>query len=273
MRALHWLWKKYSILFTTEWAMMLAYRAESIIWMIGALVQPFVSMAIWLTISIQAGGSIGGYNQNDFIVYFLGVMVVERLTRAWNVWNLENDIREGTFTPKLLRPFNPVHWEINQNLVYKFFYAVLLAPTWVLVAWIFPETRIQVDLVSMGWFLIAILISSVLRFVICHLFGMMSFWTSRALSMYMVFEMLHFFLAGRIAPMSLFPAWLSEMNQWLPFYGSVGLPVDLISGRLMGHTDLIIQGILVLTAWTVALIGLSVWQWRAGLKQYGAIGG
>lgn len=266
--------QKYFLIYRVEWALMLAYRAESVIWMLGALVQPIVSMAIWMTISSQnTGGQIAGFSTRDFVVYFLGVMVVERLTRAWNVWNVDSEIREGTFTPKLLRPFHPIHWEINQNLVYKFFYMLLMVPVWLVAAWFVPMIRIEIDGVSFLWFVLIIILSSALRFVICQLFGYLAFWTNRAVAMYLIFEMVHFFLAGRIAPMALFPDWLQALNQWLPFYYSVGFPVDLLCGKLAGHPDVILHGVLVLTAWTVALCGLLWWQWRAGVKQYGAIGG
>lgn len=266
--------QKYFVIYRVEWSLMLAYRAESVIWMIGAFVQPIVSMAIWMTISSQSNsGQMGGFTTRDFVVYFLGVMIVERLTRAWNVWNVDSEIRDGSFTSKMLRPFHPIHWEINQNLVYKFFYMILMVPVWLVVSWFVPMIRIELSLEMLAWFTLFILISSALRFVICQLFGYLAFWTNRAVAMYLIYEMVHFFLAGRIAPLALFPEWLQTFNQWLPFYYSVGFPVDLLCGKLSGQTDVLLHGAMILSAWTVLLSGLLWLQWRAGVKQYGAIGG
>ena len=262
---------KYAHLFQVEWSVMLAYRSESLIWMVGAFVQPLISLAVWLTIS--GTGSINGYGAREYILYFLGVLLVERLTRSWDVWELDQDIREGTFSAKLLRPFHPIHWSVTQNLVYKSFFALLMVPAWLVLGWLFPVLSPAANLSSVLLFTLAIIGSSAVRFLTGYMFGLLAFWTNRAISIFLIYEMAHLLLSGRIAPLSMYPDGWLEWSLWLPFYATVGFPVELLSGRLSDNPQWIVLGFCSQIVW-IAMLGLALrLQWRAGLKKYGAVGG
>lgn len=263
--------QKYAALLRVEWAVMLAYRSESLIWMIGSFVQPIISLSVWL--SIAGGGTVGGYGANDYIVYFIGVLVVERLSRSWDVWELDSEIRQGTFSAKLLRPFHPMHWSIAQNIVYKLFFAALLVPTWLVLAWIWPALRPAAGGGMIGLAALALLGSNVLRYLIGYEFGLLAFWTNKATAIFALYEGLHLFLAGRIAPLSMFPEALVWAASWFPFYSTVGFPVDLLTGKLAGRPDLIWQGFVQQLVWIAVLIVIFRMQWKRGLAKYSAAGG
>jgi len=263
---------KYSVLMKAEWAVLLAYRSETVIWMLGAFIQPMVSLAVWLSIS-GAQGEIAGYSAYDYVRYFIGVLLVERLTRSWDVWDVDRDIREGTYSAKLLRPFHPVHWSLCSNLVYKFFFASLLIPAWLILSIPFPVLRFPVEWIAGLAAIWAIAVSAAMTFVIGYEFGLLAFWSNRATAIYSLYEMTHLFLAGRIAPLSMFPDWIAVAAKWLPFYYTVGLPVDLLTGKMNGQTMLIGQNLAVQAAWLLIFMTVFRIMWRAGLKKYGAAGG
>jgi ABC-2 type transport system permease protein len=73
--------------------------------------------------------------------------------------------------------------------------------------------------------------------------------------------------------MSMYPDGWIEWSMWLPFYVTVGFPVELLMGRLAGQPDLIWIGIAGQVVWIVILACALRLQWRAGLKKYGAVGG
>ncbi|CAH1204532.1 hypothetical protein PAECIP111893_02274 [Paenibacillus plantiphilus] len=264
-------WRKYGVLFKSDWAIMMAYRSETLIWMVGAFVQPLVSLAVW--VSLSGEGSIAGYTASDYVLYFTAVLVVDRLTRAWDVYELDRDIREGTFSAKLLRPFHPIHWSINGNIVYKTFFAMLMIPSWLLLAMFFPAMRIPVDMGTIGLVILAIALSSAIRFVIGYQFGLLAFWSNRATAMYALYEGIHMFLSGRIAPLSMFPDWVADAARVLPFYFTVAFPVDLLTGRLADEPETVWIGFAGQAGWLL-LLALSLrFIWRNGLKRYGAAGG
>jgi ABC-2 type transport system permease protein len=264
-------WRKYAVMLRMEWAVMMAYRSESIIWMLGAFIQPMVSLSVW--ISISGNGTVGGYNAHDYTVYFLGVLVVERLTRTWDVWELDANIGEGTLSAKLLRPFNPIHWSLAQNLVYKIFYASIMIPAWLVLAIFFPVLRLDSGAAGVLLAITALLISSAMRFLIGYEFGLLAFWTNRATAIYALFEGIHLFFAGLMAPLSMFPAWVGQVGAWLPFYSTVGFPVELLTGKLQVDSPAVKYNFMVQLVWLVILFAIYHWEWRRGLKKYGAVGG
>ncbi|BFT70569.1 ABC transporter permease [Paenibacillus sp. P36] len=271
MKGLALFWQKYRVLLRVEWAVMFAYRSESLIWMVGAFIQPLVSMAVWLSISNNQ--AIGGYDAHDYMVYFLGVLVVDRLTSTWDVWELDASIQDGSLSSKLVRPFHPVHWSISQNLVYKLFFAFLLIPAWVIAAALFPILRLTISLEIILLFLCAIVVSSAIRFLIGFEFGLFAFWTNRATAIYSLYEGFHLFLAGRIAPLSMFPSWVEKVAAWLPFYGTVGFPVELLVGKIEVGSPVILQNFAIQLAWLILLFVTFRLLWRKGIKKYGAVGG
>jgi ABC-2 type transport system permease protein len=224
-------------------------------------------------LTISGTGTINGFGAREYILYFLSVLLVERLTRSWDVWELDTEIREGTFSAKLLRPFHPIHWSVTQNIVYKTFFALLMIPAWCALAMFMPVFRPPLDAATLGLFGLAIVGSSVVRFLLGYMFGLLAFWTNRAISLYMIYEVAHLLLSGRIAPLAMFPDSVWEWSLWLPFYVTVGFPVELLSGRLAGQTEWIWLGFAGQVLWIgVLALGLR-WQWRLGLKKYGAVGG
>lgn len=271
MKVLALFWAKYRILLRVEWAVMFAYRSESLIWMIGAFIQPLVSMAVWL--SISDNHSVAGYNAHDYMVYFLGVLLVDRLTSTWDVWELDASIQDGSLSSKLVRPFHPVHWSIAQNLVYKIFFAMLLIPAWVITAACFPLLRLTISPEIIAISFLGIVLSSMIRFLIGFEFGLMAFWTNRATAIYSLYEGIHLFLAGRLAPLSMFPSWVEHLAAWLPFYGTVGFPVELLTGKIELGSSVMLHNFAIQLTWLIVLLIGFRFVWRQGMKKYGAVGG
>lgn len=262
--------RKYTVLLKTEWAIVMAYRSETFIWMVASFIQPLVSLFVWM--SIAGDGTVGGYSSGDFILYFVGVLVVGRMTGSWDIWHLDNEIRQGTFSNKLIRPFHPVHWNMAGNLASKMFWALLIAPVWIALAIVFPALRLPLSPLEYVFVIAAIAIALFIRFLIGFQIGLLAFWTNRAASIYVVYEGIHLFMSGRIAPLTMFPEWAVIAAEWLPFYVTVGFPVEMMTGQL---TDpmLIAKYFAIQIVWLAVLLGLFRWQWKKGVQKYSAVGG
>lgn len=267
MRFLH----KYKALLQAHWSSLLIYRSESFIWMIGAFIQPIVSLCVWISISQER--EVASFSTADYILYFTGVTFVGRMTGAWDIWSVDNDIRQGTYSAKLLRPFHPIHWSMAGNLTNKLFFAALMAPTWIVLAVFFPAMRLPGDAATFVLGLVAMLLAFLIRFLIGYQIGLLAFWTTRAASIYLLYESIHLFLSGRIAPLSMFPTWFQEIAMWLPFYLTIGFPVELWMGRFQGDPSGIAAGFAAQLLWLGVIMLLFRLEWRHGLKKYGAVGG
>ncbi|KEO81682.1 ABC transporter permease [Tumebacillus flagellatus] len=269
MRKLTTLWRVYIRWMKIHWAILLEYRGDTFFYMLGGFISPIVTLAVWMTVS--GGGSIGSYDQRDFILYFLSIMFVSRLTASWDAWEVEVHIREGTLSGYLLRPSSYLHYRIAENLVYKLFYGVVMVVAWI-IAWPLTDVvRISLEPVHVLSILLAILLACATRYLLYYNLGLLGFWTTRTSAIVGFVEALSMFLSGRIAPYALLPDWVRESQSFTPFYWNLGFPVDIMTGKLTGAA--VWQGLGVQAIWLVLFIAAYSVLWKQGLRKHSAVGG
>ncbi|MFC4766146.1 ABC transporter permease [Effusibacillus consociatus] len=263
------LFHKYSQLMRVAWLILVEYRGETFFYMFGSFVTPLVTLAVWLAVSGE--GTVGGYGQADFIRYFLAAMFVMRLTISWDVWELDAQIREGTFSSYLVRPFNPIHWRIAENLVYKLFYLVLMVLAWG-ISWIFlPVIRLELTGLQWGGAIISVVFAAAIRYLFGYCIGLLAFWTNRSVALFTLIDGIGYFLRGLIAPLALLPPFVRTIAEISPFYWMLGFPVDLLT-RPWSEID-VVRGFMFQSVWLVLCLLMYAGLWRRGLKKYGAAGG
>lgn len=257
------MFRKYATLLRMKWVEMFEYRLASIVWVAGAMTQPLITMMVWININESLS--------NQFILYFAALIVVERLTAAWDVWELDREIREGTFSYAIVRPFHPIHWSIAENLVYKLVFFIILAPFWILAAVFVPALRLQVDPTTLLLFLASLVLAAVIRFSFSYACGLLGFWVNKVTAIYGMLEGLSLFFSGRIAPLPLLPPVIQEISYYLPFRYMIGFPVELLTGSVTG-TDVWI-GFLGSLSWTGIFCMLILLLWKQGIRKNQAVGG
>lgn len=258
------MFRKYSVLLRMKYVEMFAYRLATIVWMTGAMVQPLITMMVWMNIDPD--------QENEFIFYFAALIFVERMTSAWDVWELEREIREGTFSYQIVRPFHPIHWAIAENIVYKALFLVILIPAWGLLAVFIPALRLdQISAAQWLLFFCALLLAAVIRFLFSYTFGLLGFWVTKVTALYGMFEAVSLFLSGRIAPMSLLPPFLKTISFYLPFRYMVGFPIEILTGSVQGMD--IVYGFGWAAVWSMFFMLAVLLLWKAGLRKNQAVGG
>ena len=81
-------------------------------------------------------------------------------------------------------------------------------------------------------FIPALLLAFLVRFLLEWTLALAAFWTTRVNAINQVYFVLMLFLAGQIAPLTLFPRWIQVVADILPFRWMLGFPVELVLGRL-----------------------------------------
>ena len=100
--------RKIRVIFATQFAQMVEYRAEVIIWMLSGTLS-LVMMLVWMAQAASApGGNVNGYTPAEFASYFLSTWFVSQLLVVWVTYELDFDIRQGQLSPKLMRPLDPM---------------------------------------------------------------------------------------------------------------------------------------------------------------------
>jgi ABC-2 type transport system permease protein len=253
----------------TSLAVQFQYRMSLAIWMIGRVIQPLVALVVWTTVARARGGDVSGYSAGDFAAYFILQMIVTQMTFSWIMWEYDYVIRSGQFNFKLLRPIHPIHADVADNLAYKLLTLVILIPAALFLAWLFPPTLDLQPWTVMGG-VVATIIAFILRFTLEWMLAMTALWTTRVNAVNQTYDVTLIFFSGYFAPLAVMPELVQTVANFLPFRWLIAFPVELTLGRLTPQQVLI--GFAAQLAWlAVAQLGLTL-VWRAGVKQYSAVG-
>ena len=259
--------RKYMALFRANWAGIVEYRASILIYMLSAT-SPLVSLAVWL--SVAAAGPVGGYTSTDFVAYYLAIILVRQLSGAWVAYQLEYEIRDGSLSPKLLKPINPVHDAIAINLADKVFRLPLVLTPIVIAALLVPGVHYDLSPLNIVFFLLALALAWLSIYFSQYCIGLLGFWISHALAVNDLWFGVRMMLSGNLAPIDLFPAPIPQLSVYLPFRYTLSFPVEILLGRVSG--DQLWLGFAVQGAWLLATLALYRVLWTRGLRQYSAFG-
>jgi ABC-2 type transport system permease protein len=259
----------YAQQFKTTFASMVQYRASLFIWMIAQVLEPLVYLIVWSTVSNGSGGSVGGYTAQGFAAYYLVFMLVNQVTYTWIMWEYEYRVRQGSLSFALLKPVHPIHSDISDNLSSKLITLPILLVVAAGLALLFHPTATWTWWAALA-FIPALVLAFLVRFLLEWTLAMAAFWTTRVTAINQVYFILMLFLAGQIAPLTLFPRWIQVVADILPFRWMLGFPVELVLGRLTPVQAL--EGLGVQVVWVVLSLVLIRGIWRAGVRVYSAVG-
>ena len=254
--------------FATALANNLAYRGAVGIWVVTSIIQPLVFIVVWRTVA--GSGTTGGYSADQFVAYFLVMMVVDHLTFIWHMWEFEYRIRTGAFSPLLLRPVHPIHNDVCENVSYKLVGLVGILPAAVVLGVVFNADLSGTTVRSVLAFLPALLLAMVLRFVVEWCVALSAFWLTKVSAMNAVFFSLFTFLGGQFAPLSVLPGWMQTLAAWTPFPWTLAFPVEVLLGRRTGSELLV--GYAVQLVWVVVAVLALRLLWSRATRRYSAVG-
>ncbi len=255
--------------FKTTLASQVQYRAALVIWLIGHVLEPLIYLIVWSVVSVSTGSSVGGFTTGDFAAYFILLMLVNHVTYTWIMYEYEYRVRQGALSFALLRPVHPIHSDIADNVSSKLITLPGMLLTAVGLALLFKPTFFFVPWAVVAS-LPALMLAFLLRFLLEWTLALAAFWTTRVSAINQMYFVAVLFLSGQIAPLSLLPHPIQVAATILPFYWTIGFPVELLLGRLTPTEAC--RGLAVLAVWLTLSLVLVRFVWRAGLRVYSAVG-
>jgi ABC-2 type transport system permease protein len=246
-----------------------AYRAEFLVWILTTNM-PLVMLALWH--AVAAEGPVSGFNQHDFTIYFLGVLVVRLLTSNWAAWQLSMEVRDGTLSAKLLRPIHPLYALAADHLSAVPMRALLLSPVVGILIFLMAHDRmVHHDPILILVLVLSLVGAWLLNFFTMVLVGALAFFIESSLGVFELWFAIYSILSGYLIPFAVLPRWVSVTARILPFRAMLGFPVETLMGRLtVGQAlrELGGQWAYVFVAFASALA-----VWRAGVRRFAAYGG
>lgn len=244
-----------------------AYRAELLVWML-TTTMPLVMLALWTAVAEE--GPFQQFDQTDFVAYYLSALIVRTLTSCWLVWEMNQEIRMGTLSLRLLRPTSPfLSWMAN-HLAAVPLRAALVLPVAVIMLVATGGSRTATDPLVIALIPLAILGSWGITFAVNAAIGSLGMLMERSLAIWEVWLAGFAVLSGYLVPHAIMPPWMQQVSDWLPFRYMLGFPVEMMIGmadRAAALRGLAFQWSMVLILGAVATVA-----WRAGLKRFEAYG-
>ena len=256
--------RKATTLLVVYYAYMMEYRAELLFWMLSGSF-PLIMMGIW---DQAARSGQFGLDPQDFIRYFLAVFLIRQLTVVWVIWEFEKAVVEGSLSPRLLQPLDPVWHYYTSHFAERFARLPFVFALIGLFFFLYPQAFWLPSFGELLLFAGVAILAFSLRFAMQYTFSMAAFWTERAVSIEQFWYLIFLFLSGLIAPLEIFPPLLREIVLWTPFPYMIYFPAAI----LIGLPVQLGRGLLTMLAWGVLFVGLNRWLWRKGLKRYSGMG-
>ncbi len=245
-----------------------AYRAEFFVWMLTTSL-PLVMLALWSQVASEA--PFRGFGSADFVAYYLCVLIARNLTGSWVSWHLEDEIRRGVLSLRLLRPVHPFFTFGATHLATVPLRGLVALPVAVVLLASSGADSLTRAPAQLAWLGPSLTLAWLLAFGIQFALGSLAFFLERSTAIVEVYFGVFAVLSGYLVPLELLPGWLRAVAEASPFRGIIAIPVELATRPALGVAGAArLVGIQAL--WAAAVVVLMSWLWRRGVRRFEAFG-
>ena len=262
--------KIYQRLWQVNWSEQWQYRANLLMYQLFWLVSPVVYLAVWVTVA-NSQGSVGGLTANDFIAYYMTLLIVDQLTSDITIHVLAYKIQDGTLAGDLLRPVHPIlTGTLVNNIAFKALSFIALIPIWFVLNLLFRPNFDAVTAQSLLLAVPGILLGFAISFLLGATITCVAFWTTRVYSLSEFYFALITLFSGQFVPLQLMPRIVQDISQFLPFQMFKYVPIEVILNRM--PMDVVLRNYAAGLVWLVISWFLFRWIWREGIRRFSAVG-
>jgi len=262
--------KIFKRLWQVNWAEQWQYRANLLMYLLYWLVSPIIYLAVWTSIA-NSKGSVNGLTANDFITYYMTLLIVDQITSNIVIHTFAYKIQDGTLSGELVRPIHPMLTNaLVNNVAFKMLTIMGFIPIWVVLFFLYKPDFSAVTLSGILLAIPAMVMGFLMGFMLSAAITALAFWTTRVYSIHEFYYALILLFSGQFVPLILMPKLIQDIAQFLPFQFLIYYPIQLILGNLSQAQ--IIQGYVVAAVWLVISIAFFNIVWRNGVKRYSAVG-
>lgn len=245
----------------------LAYRVEFVIWMMTNSL-PLIMLGLWTSVADEA--PFGRFGESQFVAYYLAALIVRNLTGTWVIWQINEDVRTGGLSMRLLRPVHPFVQYAATHLASVPLRAIVVIPFAVILLATTGRAALATDPVMYVLFAVSLAGAWLLTFFLLVTIGTLGLFIEKSIAVYEVYLGVFAVASGYLVPLELLPEWAHRAASWLPFRYMLAYPVELLTG------DLDRTGALAALATQWAFIAgagaLAMAVWRAGIRRFEAYG-
>ena len=264
------MFKIFQRLWQVNWAEQWQYRANLLMYLLYWLVSPIIYLAVWTSIA-NSKGTVGGLTANDFVTYYMTLLIVDQITSNIVIHTFAYKIQDGTLAGELIRPIHPMLTNaLVNNIAFKMLVIMGFIPVWIVLFFLYKPDFSGVALTGVLLAIPAMIIGFLVGFLLSAAITSLAFWTTRVYSIHEFYYALILLFSGQFVPLPLMPRLIQDIAQYLPFQLLIYFPIQLILGNLSQAQ--IIQGFVSGSIWLIVSITAFSLIWRNGVKRFSAVG-
>lgn len=263
---------KYLQVFITSWENGFIYRLNFIMWRFRVVLQMLTVYFLWSSVLSNSPNAFG-YTPAMFLTYILGTSLVRSIVFSSQSTGVQADIGSGDLNNHLTRPINYFMYWFSQDLADKLLnlgFAVIEISLFILL--IKPPLVVPPSLPYLFLCIISVILAMVMYFFFSLIIALTTFWMPEGNGWpqrFFVYVILEFF-AGGLFPLDILPQPLAQIVTRLPTAYMLNTPLQIYLGRVPFTEIITILPQMIL--WTVIFALIAQFQFRRGLRVYGAYG-
>jgi len=264
--------KKYLQLLKISLSTSLEYRAN----LIGLFALHILSILqiviLWVAI-FRTNTSVNGFTFESAILYFICVPFIGIITRVSVSDTLSEEIRTGTLSNNLIRPFSIWASKLIETITDKIHNILTLMPIYIVIFTLY-YLKVENDQLSISGIMYALFISMcaiALHFALDLAIAHLAFWVVDTWAFQHLKNITFSMVGGFNFPYDILSKNVRIIFEFLPFKFFYYTPISYILGIRSGVTALT-QDLLQMILWTMLFIVIASLLWKKGLQKYGAYG-
>src|SRR5512140_457902 len=170
--------KIFQRLWQVNWAEQWQYRANLIMYLLYWLVSPIIYLAVWTSIA-NSKGSVNGLTANDFVTYYMTLLIVDQITSNIVIHTFAYKVQDGTLSGELVRPIHPMLTNaLVNNIAFKALTILGFIPVWIALFFLYKPDYSSVSFVGVLLAIPAMFLGFFVGFLLSAAITSLAFWTT-----------------------------------------------------------------------------------------------
>jgi len=186
-------------------------------------IHSYVFVAVYSTVLVS---TVAGFSLTQAVSYAWLTQALITITQIWFDKEISKTIVSGDAVSDFSKPFDYQTFWFSKFAGNSFYACIFRAAPTYLVGFLLFGAQLP-RLSTWPLFLMSLLLSVVVSFLIGYIFNLTAFWTLNPTGMLTLGATLQMFFSGFIVPIAYMPDWLGWLANILPFRAVISIPMQI----------------------------------------------
>ncbi|GFP77171.1 ABC transporter permease [Clostridium fungisolvens] len=186
----------------------------------------FIYLMLWKNIYGSKGNTIAGLSLNQMIWYLIFTELIT-LSRTDIHLQVNDDVKTGNIAYLLNKPYNYIAYCFSYFIGELGIKLLTNAIIGIIIGVVYVGPLNSFNLITLPFIFISLVVGCIINFFIYITIALTSFWFEDNNAFFWIYSKLIFTLGGMLMPIELFPKWLKNISNFLPFSYVTYVPAKL----------------------------------------------